>query len=101
MGLCCDRVFSVTIEYFLSRQSFVQDQRVSCRDIIFCVATELVRAEVFYRDIMFLFRDRACNGGEDFCRDIMFLCRDRVWPNGEVLCCNGEILCHDIVCQAG
>ena len=94
---------SVAIGFYgvVSRQSFGQDQRVSCRDKIFCVATELARPGVFCRDIMF------------FCRDIMFLCRDRVdnggealchdrvWPNREVFCCDKAIQCCNIVGQVG
>ena len=81
----------------------VSQQGILCRDIVlamtkgslvlteyFYVATELARPGVFYRDGMFLCRDRVSNGGEA-------LCRDKVWPNGEVLCCDRAILCRDIV----
>ena len=37
----------------------------------FYVVTELARPGVFYRDIMFLCRNRVCNGGEALCRDRM------------------------------
>ena len=48
----------------------------------FSVTTKLARPGVFYRDRV-------------------FLCRDRVWPNGEELCCDKAVLCCDIVGQAG
>ena len=84
-----------------SRQSFLGRDRVLAKTKgslveteYFCVATELVRPRVFYRNKMFLCRNRVGNGGEA-------LYRDRVWPNGEVLYCDKAILCCDIVSQVG
>ena len=66
----------------LSRDRVGQGHEFFVATECFCVAIKLARPGVFYRDIM-------------------FLCRDRVWPNGEVLCCDRAILCCNIVGQAG
>ena len=50
--LCHDGVF-----YVVTRCA--QDQRALCRDTTFCVLTKLAKPRVFYRDRMFLCRNRA------------------------------------------
>ena len=61
----------------MSRQSFGQDQRVSCSDIIFFC------------------RDRVGQGKEKLCRDRVILCRDRVNQGRENLCHDRGFLCRD------
>ena len=107
---CCDR--DGHDERSGSRQKVVvsrQDFMEWCRNRVFYAATEFwPRPKVSCHDSIFLGHDRVDQAKSFFYRDIMFLCRDRVWPNGEVLCCDRAILycdrailCCDIIGQVG
>ena len=85
----------------MSRQSFGQDQRVFCRNIMSLCCDRVGQARSFHsRQNVFMLR-QSWEWWRGFMSRQNILYRDRVWPNGEALCCDRAILCRNIVGQAG